>query len=122
MVEVIATDEFGEWYQDLDDIDAVSVTYTVGLLEQLGVNLKRPHSGTIRNSKYALRELCIQSKGRPLRVFYTFDPKRQAVLLVGGDKTGDGRFYDVFVPKAEQLWEVYLAEVADDPKRGSDHD
>lgn len=54
----------------------------------------------------------MQSKGKPLRVFYAFDPRRQAVLLLGGDKTGDKRFYKAFVPKAERIWEGYLAEQA----------
>jgi hypothetical protein len=37
---------------------------------------------------------CSWSEGRPIRVFYAFDPRRTAVLLMGGDKTGDGRFYE----------------------------
>lgn len=57
-----------------------------------------------------MRELRIQSNGRPLRVFYAFDPKRQAVLLIGGDKTGDARFYDRMIPTAERIWKEYLDE------------
>jgi hypothetical protein len=49
----------------------------------------------------------------PLRVFYAFDPKREAVLLLGGDKSGDNRFYESFVPKAEALWEEYQRELRD---------
>lgn len=90
------------------------MTYYVDLLEQMGVGLGRPYSGTIRKSRYTLRELCVQSKGRPLRVFYAFDPKRQAVVLVGGDKTGNEQFYEEYVPVAERLWEAYLAESADE--------
>ena len=41
-----------------------------------------------------MRELRVQSGGRPIRVFYAFDPRRMAILLIGGDKTGDDRFYD----------------------------
>jgi hypothetical protein len=110
MVEVVATDEFSAWYQDLSDPDAEAVTFSVDLLEKLGVTLGHPHSSAINGSRYALRELRVQAQGRPLRVFYAFDPKRQAVLLIGGDKTGDDRFYDRFVPQAERLWEQYLAE------------
>ena len=57
-----------------------------------------------------MRELRVQSGGRPLRVFYIFDAIRQAVLLVGGDKTGDARFYLAMVPFAEAIWEQYQAE------------
>jgi hypothetical protein len=66
----------------------------------------------IKGSAFALRELRIQSQGRPLRVFYAFDPARQAVVLIGGDKTGDGRFYERMVPVAERIWKEYLDETA----------
>jgi hypothetical protein len=41
-----------------------------------------------------------QQGGRPLRTLYAFDPRRLAILLIGGDKTGDDRWYDVHVPIA----------------------
>jgi hypothetical protein len=59
-----------------------------------------------------LRELRIQSRGRPLRVFYAFDPLRQAVLLLGGDKTGDDRFYASLVPRVEAIWVQYLRDIS----------
>ncbi len=49
----------------------------------------------------------VQAKGRPIRVLYAFDPLRRAVLLLGRDKTGDDRFYEVMVPKAEKLWREF---------------
>ena len=58
-----------------------------------------------------MRELRVQSGGRPIRVFYAFDPRRNAILLIGGDKTGDDRFYEAYVPKADRLYDVYLAEL-----------
>jgi hypothetical protein len=58
-----------------------------------------------------MRELRLQSGGRPLRVFYAFDPRRSAILLIGGDKTGDDRFYERMVPIADQLYDVYIAEI-----------
>lgn len=118
MIEIVVTDEFAEWYQALDIADAEAVTFSVDLLEQVGVALGRPYTGTIKQSKYALRELRSQSQGRPIRVFYAFDPERQAVLLIGGDKTGDNRFYEVYIPRAERLWEAYLAERAKGQGRG----
>jgi hypothetical protein len=63
-----------------------------------------------------LRELRIQSAGRPLRVLYVFDPKRQAVLLIGGDKTGNDRFYQEMIPRAESIWEAYLRETQQESK------
>ena len=112
MVEVIATDEFAEWYADLNEGDAEAVTRGAERLEQVGAQLGFPHSSAINGTRYPIRELRCQSGGRPLRVFYAFDPLRQAVLLLGGDKTGSGRFYEVMLPLAERIWEQYLEEQA----------
>lgn len=58
-----------------------------------------------------MRELRIQSAGRPLRVLYAFDPKCQAILLLGADKTNDDGFYTRAVVKAEHLYRDYLSEM-----------
>ena len=50
-----------------------------------------------------MRELRIQHSGRPYRILYAFDPKRIAVLLIGGDKTGNAHWYEIFVPIADRL-------------------
>jgi hypothetical protein len=51
------------------------------------------------------------NRGRPLRTFFAFDPARRAVLLIGGDKTGDERFYERLIPLAERIWDDYLEEI-----------
>jgi hypothetical protein len=56
-----------------------------------------------------MRELRVQSRGNPLRIFYAFDPRRSAILLIGGDKTD--RFYERYVPLADQLYDDYLDEL-----------
>jgi hypothetical protein len=58
-----------------------------------------------------MRELRVQSGGRPLRVFYAFDPRRSAILLIGGDKTGDDRFYERMIPIADAPYDVYIEEI-----------
>jgi hypothetical protein len=116
VVEVVITGEFRDWYDALDASDQESVRRVVNLLEHRGVRLGEPHSSAIIGSRHALRELRIQSRGRPIRVFHAFDPQRQAVLLIAGNKAGDDRFYEVFVPRAERIWEEYLAETGQ--KRG----
>jgi hypothetical protein len=58
-----------------------------------------------------MRELRIQHQGRPYRLLYAFDPKRAAVLLIGGDKTGVDRWYDIFVPLADRLLDEHLADL-----------
>lgn len=77
-----------------------------------GPNLRFPHSSGINNSRHPhMRELRIQSGGRPVRIFYAFDPRRSAILLIGGDKTGDDRFYERMIPIADELYDVYLQEL-----------
>jgi hypothetical protein len=57
--------------------------------------------------------LRIQSHGHAIRVFYAFDPQRDAIVLIGGDKTGvsDDRFYREYIPRAERIFREYLAEI-----------
>ncbi|NJL28943.1 MAG: addiction module toxin RelE [Thermoanaerobaculia bacterium] len=110
MVKVVATSEFEEWFLALDQKDGRAVARVVGLLEMKGVSLGFPYSSAIEGSRHALRELRVQSGGHPLRVFYLFDPDRQAVLLIGGDKTNDKRFYQTMIPTAETIWQQYLLD------------
>ena len=55
-----------------------------------------------------MRELRIQHEGRPYRVLYAFDPRRTALLILGGDKTGNDRWYEQMVPQADKLLSVHL--------------
>lgn len=106
------TDEFALWYRGLPESEQEDVTASVELLSELGVRLPFPHSSGIRGSRHQhLRELRIQSHGQPLRIFYAFDPRRQIILLIGGNKTGNNRFYDIMIPMAEDLYDVYLTEL-----------
>lgn len=110
-VEVLGTAEFEGWLLGLGTGDAAAVARVVGLLEAKGWALGFPYSSAIAGGKYPFRELRVQSAGRPLRIFYAFDPKRQAVLILGGDKTGDERFYKRIIPRAEAIWERYLDDL-----------
>jgi hypothetical protein len=55
-----------------------------------------------------MKELRTQHRGRPLRTLFAFDPRRYAILLIGGDKTGDARFYDRMIPLADRLYDEHL--------------
>ena len=112
MVEVVATDTFENWYMALDDKDAEAVAKIIDLLGAKGVALRFPHQSALKTSAFGLRELRVQSGGKPIRIAYGFDPERQAVVVLGADKTGDPNFYEWFVPKADQRWIEYLKEVA----------
>lgn len=103
------TDEFGAWWGTLDDAEQASVGACVGLLEERGPQLGYPHSSGITTSRHAhMRELRVQYRGRPYRVLYVFDPRRVAILLIGGDKTGNDRWYEAFVPVADRLYDEHL--------------
>ena len=106
------TDEFAEWYQGLSEAQQDDVTAAGLLLMEQGPQLPFPYSSGINGSKHAhMRELRVQSSGRPLRVFYAFDPRRSAILLIGGDKKGNGRFYERMVPVAGELYDIYIEEI-----------
>lgn len=77
-----------------------------------GTQLPFPFCSGINGSRHEhMRELRIQSGGKPIRVFYAFDARRSAILLIGGDKTGDKRFYDTMVPIADRLYDIHLEEL-----------
>jgi hypothetical protein len=58
-----------------------------------------------------MRELRVQHGGKPYRILYAFDPRRIGILLLGGDKTGNSRWYDEYIPKADALFEQHLREI-----------
>ncbi|MGA9069516.1 MAG: type II toxin-antitoxin system RelE/ParE family toxin [Terracidiphilus sp.] len=110
--EIEFTDEFSEWWDRMTADEQKSIARYVGLLEQAGPDLCRPYADTIRGSRVSnLRELRVQHEGRPYRVLYVFDPRRTGILLIGGDKTGNPRWYDEYIPKAESLYEQHLREI-----------
>jgi hypothetical protein len=110
--EVEGTNEFSEWFDGLNDAEQASVIAVVDLLEEHGATLQFPHSWGVQKSRHDhMRELRIQHQGSPYRVLYCFDPRRTAILLIGGDKTGNDRWYDIHVPKADAIYDQYLADL-----------
>ena len=110
--EVEYTDEFGQWWQTLSERQQDDVTVRVELLMAHGPKLQYPYSSDVRSSRHGvMRELRAQSGGRPLRVFYAFDPRRTSILLIGGDKGGNARFYEEYVPVADDLYDEHLEAV-----------
>lgn len=110
--EVEFTDEFSTWWDDLTPDEQESMAFYVKLLEDEGINLKRPQADTLKGSQYPnMRELRCQHEGRPYRILYAFDPRRVALLLIGGDKTGNNRWYKEFVPKADAIYATHLEEI-----------
>jgi hypothetical protein len=110
--EVEYTDEFGDWWTELTEAQQDRIAATVRLLAARGPLLPFPYSSGVVGSRHEhMRELRVQSRGNPLRIFYAFDPRRTAVLLIGGDKTGNDRFYEKFVPWADDLYDTHVDEL-----------
>ena len=110
--EVEYTNEFGEWWANLSEDEQEALDSSVRLLEARGPSLGFPHSSGINGSRHKhMRELRTQQGGKPLRTLYAFDPRRSAILLIGGDKTGDERWYDTHIPVADQLYDQHIEQL-----------
>ena len=107
--DVEYTDEFEKWWDGFTENEQTSIASTIGLLEEMGPRLPHPHSSDVRSSKHGqMRELRIQHGGNPYRILYAFDPRRSAILLVGGCKAGNNRWYDQHVPIADKLYDEHI--------------
>ncbi len=112
MWEVEYTDEFGAWWDSLTEPEQESVAHGVEVLRSVGPILGRPHVDAVHGSRFNnMKELRTQHRGEPYRTLFAFDPRRTAILLVGGKKTGDERWYDRFIPLADRLYEEHLDEL-----------
>lgn len=119
--DVEYSDEFEAWWQTLNEDEQIEIAAKVQLLEKHGPVLPRPHSDVIVTSKHAnmkeLRGRVVRRGHRSeLRVLYAFDPRRTAILLIGGDKTGMPNWYQEFVPLADQIYDQHLTEIAEQTK------
>jgi hypothetical protein len=107
--EVEGTDQFADWFVALSGDEQVAVGRVVDMLVEHGPALPFPYSSGISTSRHRhMRELRIQHEGRPYRVLYAFDARRAAILLLGGDKTGQDRWYEQSVPSADALYDGHL--------------
>ena len=110
--EVEFTDEFELWWNTLSESEQGKVDARVRLLMERGPNLGFPFSSQVKSSRYPeMRELRAQAGGDPLRMLDAFDPRRTAILLVAGDKTGDDRWYETNVPIADRRFERHLQAI-----------
>jgi hypothetical protein len=106
------TDEFGRWWDTLTESQQEAIARSVELLRRSGPSLGRPNVDSVKRSRHSnMKELRTQHAGEPFRTFFAFDPRRAAILLIGGCKTGDKRFYDRLIPLADDLYDEYLDEL-----------
>src|SRR5271167_2241812 len=109
--EIELTDQAIEWLMSLNQEDRAAIAASIDLLEQLGPNLGRPAVDSIKSSRHHnMKEL--RSIGGNLHSLFCFDPRRTAIVLLGGDKTGDwAGWYERNVPLADDLYDDYLDEI-----------
>jgi hypothetical protein len=110
--EIEYSDEFEQWWDGLDIAEQDSIDSSMIMLIERGPELGRPHADKLQGAKYSnLKELRVQHEGRPYRILFVFDPRRVGYLLIGGDKTGNPRWYDEFIPVAEKIYAQHLKEI-----------
>jgi hypothetical protein len=109
--EVEYTDQFGEWWDHLSEEEQEAVTAAMNVLERRGPSLGRPLVDTIKQSRHKnMKELIPPASD--IRVLFAFDPRRAAILLIGGDKSGEwSTWYDGMVPVADDLFDEHLREL-----------
>ena len=105
------TDQFEEWWETLSGDEQRALTAAVQLLERDGPALGRPLADTIKGSRHRnMKEL--RPPATALRVLFAFDPRRTAILLIGGNKQHRWReWYVEFIPVADSLYDAHLAEL-----------
>ncbi|MGG7445052.1 type II toxin-antitoxin system RelE/ParE family toxin [Kosakonia oryzendophytica] len=110
MWQITMTKTFDNWFSTLGERDRASVLAALMVLREKGPGLPRPWADTVKGSRYSnMKELRIQSRGDPLRVFFAFDPQRVGILLCAGSKAGhEKRFYDVMIPTADREFRHHL--------------
>jgi len=104
----------GGWLLSLDDRTYIQVRAALGILADRGPHLGRPLVDTVTASRHPnMKELRPGSSGRSeIRILFAFDPRRHAILLVGGDKTGNwAQWYKVNIPLADDRYDEHLRDL-----------
>jgi hypothetical protein len=101
-------DEFLKWFETLSSGQQDALRADIEILEKMGPSLGRPYVDSIKGSKHSnMKELPTINARRHIRSFFAFDPRRTAILLIGGDKG----FYDRMIAVADRLFDDYLKEI-----------
>jgi len=109
---VTFVDEFDPEFDELSPAVQDAILARLILLEREGPSLGRPHADTLIGSRHAnMKELRCGADGGVWRVAFAFDPRRRAILLVAGDKSGvsEKRFYKQLIARADERFDRHLA-------------
>jgi hypothetical protein len=112
-------DEFEPEFDALPEQAQTEILALSLLLEQFGPALGRPRVDTLNGSRHAnMKELRFRAADGEWRVAFAFDPKRRAILLVAGDKSGgsEKRFYRELIQKADDRFDAHLARLKKERK------
>lgn len=112
--EVRFDDAFEAEFDQLPEAVHDELLARVKVLEQFGPQLGRPHVDTLKDSKHAnMKELRFNCEDGAWRVAFAFDPKRQALLLVAGDKAGANqrKFYEKLIQTADERFDAHLEKL-----------
>jgi hypothetical protein len=112
---VLMSAQVKAWLDGLDERSHDAIAADVLVLEEIGPRLGRPYVDTLADSRHPnLKELRTHYGHHQYRIAFAFDPKRQAILLLGGDKTGANqrRFYKDLIRQADAILDRHIAELA----------
>jgi len=104
-------DEFDPEFKELHEDVRIEILALSRVLQQFGSQLGRPRVDTLNGSRHAnMKELRFSAADGEWRVAFAFDPKRKAILLVAGDKSGmsEKRFYKQLIAKADERFDMHL--------------
>jgi len=112
MYKINRTENFVKWISELDSYIKESILRDLFILREIGPTLGRPYVDSIKDSKYKnLKELRVSVKRKVIRILFIFDPNREILLLIGGDKKNDKQFYKKMILQAEKLYNEYLNNI-----------
>ena len=107
-------DEFEPEFYELDEAVRTEILAHARLLQQFGPQLGRPRVDTLNGSRHAnMKELRFDAADGVWRVAFAFDPKRKAILLVAGDKSGvsEKKFYRALIVKADDRFDAHIGRL-----------
>jgi hypothetical protein len=117
---VLRSEEFDAWFSTLDEASVVAVASDINVLSIFGPQLGRPRVDTLGGSRHPnLKELRTHHGHHQYRIAFAFDPKRQAIILCAGDKTGvnQERFYKKLISQADSIFDRHLCTIMESSKK-----
>ncbi len=106
--------EFQIWFAEQEERLQDTLSEQIKNLERKGPHLGRPLVDTLKGSQMSnLKEFRLPFQGQPYRILFAFDPEREAILLIGGNKASDKKWYQRMIPQAETIFANHLKKLAE---------